>query len=611
MALVLFDGWESLGRDPRMRLEDALMHVAYSMPNTLFIVSGRERLQWGESRASRDRLRMADPLIWPNLQPTVTAEPRQHLLGRLSDADCDAFLREALTDGMPSAIRTAIVRGAGGLPLYLDLSLTRYMQVQARREPKPSDFGQPFREIVQRVLEDLDPVERDLLRAASMLPYFDVDLLVDMVGGATTQRTEDFLRQPFVEERHVWPAYSLHSALRAAIRHADTTEDRWGDLELSRHARALSERIEGLSGGRRTDRAACFRLGIALIDQAGTMPPWLSDLGQQLAAEARWSAFFELDTMREAPLSTAAVAGFAAGVARMQAGAGASIPLYRRALSVPELPSHAREPFTLGLVSALQDMGDFREAQRLLRPLADQRPQGEASRVEAWLDIAAGRFRDGTRTLEAYLEEADVLRRGSTLSMIAAAETFSGLWESAARRHRTAFTLGETIADEGGRARMLSHMTGVLAWSSPQEALALIEQALALEERAFQVRHVPTLLAQKVIAGVGSLSRPELESALGRAAELASALSAGWATTTVEFARAFVAFAHEDTPQLERVAVELERSTEAMGAYQFLPSITRMWSGDRADGSFQWLQRADEVERVWRTTAEARRAQAA
>ncbi|MFF1631218.1 hypothetical protein [Streptomyces sp. NPDC058272] len=101
---------------------------------------------------------------------------RQVLVGDFSPEDCDDYrARRLASDGQPlisEPVRRVITGRSHGLPLYLDLSVMRFLELRRTgRTPQPADFDHDFPVLVSRTLSDLTPDERHVLRpSASWTP---------------------------------------------------------------------------------------------------------------------------------------------------------------------------------------------------------------------------------------------------------------------------------------------------------------------------------------------------------------------------------------------------------------------------------------------------------
>jgi hypothetical protein len=226
-AVVLLDTFEEVTARTTREMERWLQRSVFLMPNMLFVITGRNRLDWADLKQTTD-LDFAGTQRWPLLQAGhASEEPRQHLVGYLSATDADTYLMSALTredrPAIPAGIRERIVAASGGLPLYLDLAVTMYLDILARGEtPMDENFGQPLPEVCGKILRDLERDERDLLRAAALLDSFNLDMLRAACPHVPDSALARFKGRPFLEmdSDRDWP-YSLHAMLRDAIRQAD------------------------------------------------------------------------------------------------------------------------------------------------------------------------------------------------------------------------------------------------------------------------------------------------------------------------------------------------------------------------------------------------------
>ncbi|MER8103904.1 ATP/GTP-binding protein [Kitasatospora sp. NPDC094016] len=296
VPVVLLDGVEDVGDRTHRELERLIQRTVWLMPDAFFVVTGRSRLQWADPDL-QGQLDYTGPTAWPGLAaaphpivpaartaaPTTTA--RQILIGDLSTEDCEHYLAHRLTtpDGHPlidEDIRTIITARSHGLPLYLDLAVLRYLEIRRTRTPEPADFEAEFPALVSRVLQDLTPDERHVLRAATLLDAFDIPLATRAAG---TDRDAPALRlteRPLVHEdpAALWP-YHLHALVRSTVRGADRTDDRWSDQDWHRAADRALAGLGEQHAARPDDRAllvGCLRQGLRLARDHRLGLGWLA-----------------------------------------------------------------------------------------------------------------------------------------------------------------------------------------------------------------------------------------------------------------------------------------------------------------------------------------------
>lgn len=300
-AMVLLDTFEEVTSRNTRDLERWLQRLAFLMPNVLFVITGRNRVDWADL-VRADELDFVGAQRWPNLAAGhLGDEPRQHLVGYLSPSDADGYLAAALTrqgqPAIPEGIRQRIVTASAGLPLYLDLAVTIYLDILARGEvPAEKNFGQPLPAVAAQILRDLELGERDLLRAAALLEDFDLEALRAACPGVPDAAVRRFKDRPFLEfdPNRTW-RYSLHAVLRDAIRHADTDEDGSGlrDSWSARERADAASRVmvylqltatSAAASGDRSTQVAAVRQAIALCHLTGQFVDWLVDGVQRFSS---------------------------------------------------------------------------------------------------------------------------------------------------------------------------------------------------------------------------------------------------------------------------------------------------------------------------------------
>ncbi|WP_430296605.1 hypothetical protein [Sinomonas sp. B1-1] len=223
MVVVFVDHFERLSLDPRRNGEVLFNQLVWRMPNVLFVVTGRDAIDWCDT--SRTELKHVGPLIWPGLAGQTTDDPRQHLVGKLSDQDARKVISKAAEHSelvIPEGVVDDLVKNSGGLPLYLELALTAAIYAKMNGAPAVTldHVSGSLVTLVERVLEYVPEDEQRALRAASLFTYFDTELIAaaaDVDHGAA----ERAVRRPMVERRDDgrFP-YRMHDEVRHALRTA-------------------------------------------------------------------------------------------------------------------------------------------------------------------------------------------------------------------------------------------------------------------------------------------------------------------------------------------------------------------------------------------------------
>ncbi|WP_432093607.1 ATP/GTP-binding protein [Streptomyces sp. bgisy100] len=286
--VVLLDTFEDVGDRTHRDLERLIQRMVWLMPGTLFVITGRNRLQWDDEHLE-GQLDWAGERHWPHLGAQTTAEPRQHRVGYLSAEDAERYLCRRLTlderPFMEESTRRTIVARSHGLPLYLDLAVMRFLDLHARgHTPRPDDFSHDFPALVARTFRDLTAPERQVLRAVSLLDSFSVPLATAAAGLDRDAPALQLVDRPFIDTDHAapWP-YSLHGLVRAAVRDADSTsEDRWSEADWQRAAQRAftalgSEFRQARESGDRARLVACLQQGLRLARDHALDLDWLAD----------------------------------------------------------------------------------------------------------------------------------------------------------------------------------------------------------------------------------------------------------------------------------------------------------------------------------------------
>jgi hypothetical protein len=315
-AAVFFDTFEDVTHADQRRFERLINRLVWLMPNVLFIISTRSRLDWGDPSAE-GQLDFAGPARWPGLVPGSAGEPSQHLVGYLSEEDSDKFLRQRLRRGggaaIPEAVRTRIAHDSEGYPLYLDLAITHYLQlVESGAVPDPDDFSGGFPALVTRVLRDLPPDERRLIRILSLLDSFDARLAAAIAQLPSEAAALGLTRRAFVDLDETAPfPYGIHRLLREQIRESDSGPDAFGPADWSRYAsRAFDELgVRFAEAPARGDRPLVISLlnqALRLADEFDLPVGWTADAAHSYVQDNLWEN--SLRPLVRLPPATAAAA---------------------------------------------------------------------------------------------------------------------------------------------------------------------------------------------------------------------------------------------------------------------------------------------------------------
>ncbi|WP_078661407.1 ATP/GTP-binding protein [Streptomyces sp. NRRL B-24484] len=624
VPVVLLDTFEDT-EDRHRDLERLLQRLVWLMPNCFFVIAGRNRLAWGDD-ALQGQLDYTGPQAWPHLAPQgqqpahAAGGRRQHLLGDFSPSDCDNYLARRLThDGrplIPADVRAVITARSHGLPLHLDLAVARFLEIRRTgRTPTSADFDHTFPALIARTLSDLTDDERHVLRSASLLDAFDLDLATQAAGLAHQAAARRLVERPMVSEDPyaTWP-YHLHGAIRAALQTDDTTSaDRWTPADWHQ---AAQRALAALGGQWRTHSpaagrawlVACLRQGLRLArDHHLDDLAWLTD-----------AAFAYIDDSVWEPIAPPAPAQGDDQTADTPADALAEL------LTAISRRQHEHRAHTARRLGAVLDSGllteELTDLARYYRAKADKDLGRTAASLEGMRQVAAA---GGRLAPQAQRGIANLARiHGDFPAALAAASTLT--WKS--RRHRvkgdilwpqgdfTAATQalrdGRAEAEQhdapGERAIAQTRLALVTAFTNPDRAgeeIDLARQYLEpLDQRA-------TVLHLQVAGLVRDAGTDNCEIADRHTVLRAQIDVAGlpWLIPLLETALAFhhaVCGAENDlTATLARL-----RDATANGDFAYYLDIAHFMA-DRplpAPSTTQWLDAEETVRTRWRSLVTGR-----
>lgn len=286
LIVAFIDTFERLNVDPRRTDESVINDIVWRMQNVLFVATGRNLVDWYDN--ARVDLAAFGRARWPGLVPGASGITRQHLVGRLAFEDririitrgCEMYAVEVSAE-----VARQLASASDGLPQYLDLALEVALNRKFSGGPPIGldDVRTSLRSLVLQVLEDVPADEQRALRAASMFPFFDSGLIADaaQVDDGCARRA---LNRAMIDLRgtSTYP-FSMHDAIRQAIRYSDhNVPNGWSDVDWREAGelglRAIRGRYENASAsGDTEDTLEALILAIALVsDQELTVDPTTS-----------------------------------------------------------------------------------------------------------------------------------------------------------------------------------------------------------------------------------------------------------------------------------------------------------------------------------------------
>lgn len=385
------------------RVQERLISRIVSLtPRVLWVVTTRDRLDWDSPHLSAV-LPASGPSAWPGLTLTARTEPRQHLVGDLSDTDVVRYLHAASgrtgNPVLPDDVIEAIRRGAHGLPLYLDLSLERARHAQSALVP--ADFGGSLPNLVLQVFATLRPEEHDLARTASLLPRFDSRLLA-LATGRPVGEAERFCHRSLVmNDGHAPFPCRLHDAVRAAVTAESAESDNaWAPEDRNARAASLLEALNTRYMGVGRDvslQASVLELAAGLCAAYGLSAKWL------------YAALLQLPSMTQAAalLPPPSDANWMGQVSALFEGwrnrsNRERIDYLRSLLKVP-LPADIYWDARVRLGYAYNSAGQFDAAVAVFQELLAEKPESDICRYHVARNLhSLARYNDIERHLSEY-----------------------------------------------------------------------------------------------------------------------------------------------------------------------------------------------------------------
>ncbi|MFD3485008.1 ATP/GTP-binding protein [Streptomyces sp. NPDC058665] len=624
--VILLDTFEDTGDRTHRDLERLLQRLVWLMPNCFFVVTGRSRLQWADG-ALQGQLDYTGPAAWPGLTPPAAVpEPRtagtpripgrQALVGDFSPEDCDDHLARRLTrDGAPligEDIRRVVTGRSHGLPLYLDLSVMRFLEIRRTRTPQPADFDHDFPALIARTLSDLTADERHVLRSVALLDAFDLSLATAAAGLPHEAPALRLIERPFVRENAfgLWP-YHLHGLIRSTVRDADDqADDRWSTHDWEQAARralaALGEQFAARAGRDRMLLAGCLRQGLALARDFRLDLGWLTDAAWAYVSDSVWEPI--TPPARNNPgngMETAAdalVEMLSALARRQHEHRERTADRLTAVAGTGLLPPELHEMAVYYLAKAQRDLGRTEPSRRGMRLVADGggRLAPAARRGLAHLARLAGDF-------PTALAAAETLgwpgRRNRVLGDV---WWVQGDMARAADAYEAARTEAEQHGIAGERATAQAQRAFVLAFTDPGRAddeLDLAQQLLTgLDLRATTLTTGIAALVRDAGTDLDVEDRARL---LRTDIDVAGLTSAD---TALDLALCFHHAVRDNRPALAATIARL-RERAHTGDYAYYADITHYMAALPlpAPSPAQWLDGEEETRTRWRTLVTNRR----
>jgi hypothetical protein len=288
LLTVFVDTIERLKMDPRRVSEAHLNRMIHFMPNVLFVLTGRDMLDW--YKETWVALRYRGGRTWPGLVPGAQDEPRQHRVGNLSRRDTKDVIRrgrQLLQLSMSDEIVDELAKASAGLPQYLELALEVAISIRdagGGRQLEVADVTGSLDSLVMRVLDDIPADEQRAIRAACLFRIFDTGLVAAAAGVDHGCVERAVLRPMIVRHDGERFPYRMHDAVRDAIRETGyRAAGGWSERDWQLAAGRAAMAVRGLHDAAKHDkhnRGVLDAIGIAIrlvCDQETALEPSSSD----------------------------------------------------------------------------------------------------------------------------------------------------------------------------------------------------------------------------------------------------------------------------------------------------------------------------------------------
>ncbi len=227
LVVIFIDHFEKLQTNDRRVGEATINRLIGALPQCLFVIAGRNHLDWAEP--ARIALKFRGPDEWPHLVAGFAGEnPRQHRLEMLGEQDTEwLFRRRAIRQGfhLSDATVQRLVKRTGGWPVHIDAICTLASGITqgTGAEVSGKELDRPLEDIVRRVLENLTENQARAFHGACLLPFFDVPLAA-AVANVPQGDVRSMIARAMLEPNpdHQWQ-WRVHDAIREIIRHAPAT----------------------------------------------------------------------------------------------------------------------------------------------------------------------------------------------------------------------------------------------------------------------------------------------------------------------------------------------------------------------------------------------------
>jgi tetratricopeptide (TPR) repeat protein len=584
-----------------------LTEMAGTAEMGVFAIAGRESLKWDAS------------------QPAWAERLDQHMLGSLTDADADTFLRTVGVE--ENEVRDAIVASSNGVPLYLDLCADTYAMRRRAGEPiTRADFRLTENRVIDRFLKHLPQEKAAALRVLSIPEVFDRGLfdaiLRELNIGLPSTYFLEFCDGSYAEElRADDGVFKIHQIVRDYLR------DEADDYTLAQVAAAI------LSSAESSAQADDHRRGVWVFEQFLALAPALHRLiapatterclkiGLWLIDRGHWHRLFAVVRSAAGTDDLVVALGF------LQAVCARKLGDLRKADALYESIAHR--------TAALQDyrflvayhsahvvhlLGDFGRAEERYAALAESAPAGPiqqeaallARRQLADVTMIRGGFRSALQGFEALRgADEDPLWRAEVCRFRGHVHRFNAQFAAAEPLYRQAEQLAASVKADAMLGKAMTNLAETFCWTAPETALDMARDALELNRQVGAPIEEGKALAARAVAEA-MLGRTEAAVATARtAADLHLASGYRHGTLFAMQAEGLAYLGARERARAMQIAERMDALAREISVYGFLSLI--LWQDLAPDealpryGAFEWLE-PEAIVRRHRTLVDTARA---
>jgi tetratricopeptide (TPR) repeat protein len=625
LAVVFLDTFEAVSGRGTREVERLIQRAIFLLPTVLFVVTSRNHLDWAEPSFTGE-LDYTGIERWSQLYlENKESEPRQHLVGALSGRDCDQYLQNVLRnhDGSPAIatrLRDRIVQGSEGIPLYLDLAVTQYLELAATGRPiEPEAFGGPLSSVVTRIMRNLDDDERNIMRGVSFLDSFDAEL-AQVASGSPDAKITRFINSSLVVRTNglAWP-FALHSQLRKTIQESDDQlRDAWSEREWRAAADRVCAHLGAVSRAAIDTRdrgrvSACFVQATRIAVRYNTIPGWLFEAAQFLADAGLWQALDMPSSTQAArsPAATSLLQGLRGIGLRRSGSLERSVREFDAALSPAVLDGGARELLLLHRAHSLRNSGRYDQARFEYERIAREEGSyaGRARLQLADLHLLRGEFQESLQVLS-DLPQDDPDMTGESLRIQGHVHRANCDLDLAELTYRRALDLGVRIKSLALEGKARTNLVETLCWTRPSDGLRLADEAIEFNENIGNQLEVLKAYVAKAVAATGD----DIEAAVSAALRLAESCQYRAGSLFALIARLFhqiIGAQHGAAETIEKI----NGIADSINVYHYWCEIADWWADDtellverqRAGARADWLGSAELARQRWTTILDGRR----